>query len=90
MGNKDWLSIPVTATYEVADKLELALQVGVQLQLEQTGDNYSLPLALAARYQVTREFGLGLAFALPRLVAPSAMPHGFDVRTLMLGGSYAF
>lgn len=90
MGNKDWLSIPVTVSYEVVDRLEISAQVGVQLQLEETGDNYRVPLALAARYQVTRELGLGLVLALPRLIAPSATLHGFDARTLMLGGSYAF
>lgn len=90
LGNKDWLSIPITASYEVVDKLEVAVQSGVQLQFEDTGDNYRVPLALAARYQFTREFGLGLAFTLPRLIAPSATLHGLDARTLMLGGSYAF
>lgn len=89
-GNKEWLSIPITGSIPVVDKLELALQTGVQMQLQDAGDNYRVPLALALRYQFVPEFGLGLAFALPQLIAPSAGPHGFDVRTLMIGGSYAF
>jgi hypothetical protein len=90
IGNKDWLSIPVTASLEIVDKVELAIQTGVELQLEKTGDNYRIPIALAGRYQVTKAFGLGLALTLPRLIAPSKSTHGFDARTLMLGGSYAF
>lgn len=89
-GNKDWISIPITGAIQVVDKLELALQMGVQMRLEQTSDNYRVPLGLAARYQFTTQFGLGLAFVLPQLIAPSAGPHGFDVRTLTIGGSYAF
>lgn len=89
--NKDWLSIPVTASYEVVDKLEVAVQTGVQLQLEDAGDHYRIPLALAARYQFTRELGLGLVFALPQMIAPSATgTRGLDARTLTLGASYAF
>ncbi len=91
MGNKDWLSIPITVSYEVVDKLDVSLQTGVQLQFEDAGDNYRVPLALAARYQFTREFNLGLAFALPQLIAPSNTPlRHLDARTLMIGGSYAF
>ena len=93
--NKDWLYVPVTAAYEIVDHFELALQTGLAMQWEKAGDYYSIPLALAGRYQVTKELGLGLAFALPRLIAPKKVegvevPHGFDVRTLILGGSYAF
>lgn len=92
--NKDWLYLPVTASYEVVDHFELAIQTGLALQFEDAGDNYSIPLSLAGRYQVTKELGVGLAFSLPQLIAPSKVdgverPHGLDVRTLMLGGSYA-
>ena len=87
--NKDTFYLPLTASFEVVDKLDLSLQSGVQLQLEQTSDNYRVPVSLAARYQINPRFGAGLAFTLPFLIGPSAAPHGFDVRTLMLGGSYA-
>ncbi len=93
--NKDWLYLPITASYEVVDRFQVALQTGLALQFEKASENYSIPLAVAGRYQVTKELGLGLAFALPRLIAPSKKingiepPHGFDVRTLILGGSYA-
>jgi hypothetical protein len=98
IGNKDWLYVPVTVSYEIVNKLELAIQTGVALQWEKAGDNYRIPVALAGRYQVTEKLGLGLAFALPSLIAPSTTdattnkktPRGFDVRTLVLGGSYAF
>lgn len=88
--NKDTFFLPVTASYQVMDKLDLSLQTGVQVRLEQASDNYRIPLSIAARYQFDSHFGAGLAFTLPMLIAPSAAPHGFDVRTLMLGGSYAF
>ena len=88
--NKDTFFLPVTVSYEVVEKLALSLQTGVQVQLEQASDNYRVPLSIAARYQFDSHLGAGLAFTLPYLIAPSAAPHGFDVRTLMLGGSYAF
>jgi hypothetical protein len=87
--NKDSFNLPITVSYEVMDKLDLSLQSGAQLQLENTSDNYRVPASLAARYQFTPRLGAGLAFTLPYLIGPSAAPHGFDVRTLMLGGSYA-
>jgi hypothetical protein len=98
IGNKDWLYVPVTVSYEIVNKFDLAIQTGLALQWEKAGDNYRIPLALAGRYQVTEKLGLGLALALPSLIAPSTTdattdkrkPRGFDVRTLMLGGSYAF
>jgi hypothetical protein len=90
LGNKDTLSVPITASYEVVEKVLLSLQTGVQLRLEQTSDDYRIPLSLAGRYQFTPAFGLGLAFTLPALIGPSSRLNGFDARTLMLGGSYAF
>ena len=90
LGNKDVLSIPLTGSYDVNDKVTVSLQTGVQLRFEQTSDNYRIPLALAGRYQLTRELGLGLAFTLPALLGASRTLHGFDARTLMLGGTYAF
>jgi hypothetical protein len=88
--NRDWLYLPITVSYEVVDRFQLAVQTGLAWQLEHAGDATVISFALAGRYQVTKELGLGLAFALPRLVAPKKTMYGFDARTLTLGGSYAF
>jgi hypothetical protein len=88
-GNSDILTVPVTGSYEVADKLELALQLGLSLPFEHTGDTYAFEAALGARYQVNHHLGLGLTFALPALASGSSGLKAFDFRTIMLGGSYA-
>jgi hypothetical protein len=90
LGNKDVLSVPLTGSYDVTGEIMVSVQTGVQLRFEQTSDNYRIPLSLAGRYQLTPALGLGLAFTMPALIAPSRTVHGFEARTLMLGGTYAF
>jgi len=86
--NQEVLSVPVTGLYSLTPQLALALQLGVVLPLENLGDGYAIPLSIGGHYQATENLSLNLAFSLPRLVAKA--PSGFDVRTLTLGGTYAF
>lgn len=86
--NQEVLSVPVTGLYSLTPQLALALQLGVVLPLENLGDGYAIPLSIGGHYQATDSLNLNLAFSLPRLVAKA--PSGFDVRTLTLGGTYAF
>ena len=86
--NQEVLSLPITVGYEVVDKLELALQTGVQTPFKHAGDGYRIPLSIAGRYQITPHVGLGLAFTLPALAGGGPLT-GVDARTLLLGGSYA-
>ncbi len=85
--NTETLSIPATLAYSVAPKADLALQAGLMLPFTNTSDTWAIPLAIAARYAVTPQFGLGLAFAFPTLIGGKSTAN---LRTLTLGGTYAF
>lgn len=85
--NTETLSIPVMASYLVAPKLALGLQAGLVLPFTEPGDTWSIPLSIAARYAVSDQFGLGLAFTFPDLIGANSTA---DARSLTLGGSYAF
>ena len=85
--NTETLYVPVTASYLVAPKFDLALQAGLVLPFTEPGDNWAIPLSLAARYAISNQFGLGLAFTFPELIGGNSTA---DARSLTLGGSYAF
>lgn len=85
--NTETLFIPATVSYLVAPKVDLALQAGVALPFTNTSDTWSLPLSIAARFAATPRLGLGLAFSFPDLVGGNATT---DLRSLTLGGTYAF
>jgi hypothetical protein len=68
--------------------ITLAAQTGLMLPLEDAGDFYQVPLSVGVFYKVNDEVNVTAAFSLPRLIASSS--GGIDVRTLTLGGSYAF
>lgn len=86
--NHDFLNLPGTALYTLNPMITLAGQVGIQLPLEDTGNGYTVPLSIGAFYHVNDQLDVTAAFSLPRLIAGSA--GGIDVRSLTLGGSYAF
>ena len=88
-GNSDVLTLPVTASYEVVEHLELAAQLGFVIPFEHAGDFYRIPLSIAGRYQVNEHLGLGLAFTLLGVVGGDATQHGVDGRVLTIGGTYA-
>jgi hypothetical protein len=88
-GNQEVLNLPVTALYTVAPKIAVAVQLGLQLPFQNTGDTYAVPLSIGAHYHVNESLGANLAFSLPRLVG-GGDGTGFDGRTLTLGGTYAF
>ena len=87
-GNRDILNLPATALYTLNPMITLAAQSGLMLPLEDAGDTYAVPLSVGAFYKVNDQVNVTAAFSLPRLIAASS--GGIDVRTLTLGGSYAF
>jgi hypothetical protein len=87
--NPDILSLPVTALYAVTPMISVSGQIGVSLPLENTSDTYAIPLSIGGHYHVNESLNVTLAFSLLRLAA-GADPKGFDVRSLTLGGTYAF
>lgn len=87
--NEEVLNVPVTGLYSVAPKISVALQLGVQLPFQNTGDTYAIPLSIGGHYLLNESLNLSLAFSLPQL-AGGGDQTGFDARTLTLGGTYAF
>lgn len=87
--NREVLDLPVTALYSVTPAITAAVQLGIALPLEDTGDAYAIPLSLGGHYRVDDRLDLTLAFSLPRLFGGGPQT-GFDARSLTLGGTYAF
>lgn len=91
-GNHESLFVPATLAYAVAPKVGVGLQSGVILaDLEHAGDTWAIPLSIAARFAATPKLGVGLAFSFLQLAGADAIGGGgADLRTLTLGGTYAF
>lgn len=87
--NGDILGLPVTVLYAVNPMLTVSAQSGIVLPLENTGDTYAVPLSVAGHYQVNANLNASLAFNLLKLVGGGS-GSGFDARSLILGGTYAF
>jgi hypothetical protein len=87
-GNSDLINLPGTVLYTLNPMITLAAQSGLVLPLQNTGDAYAVPLSVGAFYKVNDQLNVTAAFSLPRLIAGSS--GGIDVRSLTLGGSYAF
>jgi hypothetical protein len=86
--NRDILSIPVTGFYALSPKIAAALQIGLILPFEDTGDVYSVPLSIGLHYLATEKFDVNLSFSFPRLIGGGS-GTGADARSLTIGGSYA-
>jgi hypothetical protein len=91
-GNHEALYVPATIAYAVAPKVGVGLQSGLAIyDLEHAGDTWAIPLSIAARFAATPKLGVGLAFSFMQLAAADAIGGGgADLRTLTLGGTYAF
>jgi hypothetical protein len=85
--NTEELYVPVTLSYMVAPKVDLALQTGLVLPFSNAGNSWAIPISIAIRYAVNGKFGIGLAFTFPDLIGGASTA---DERTLTLGGTYAF
>jgi hypothetical protein len=89
-GNQEVFDLPATLLYAVTPKAALALQTGVILPLQSTGDLYAIPLSIGGHLHVNESLNVNLAFTLTALAGGSAQKTGFDGRSLTLGGTYAF
>jgi hypothetical protein len=87
--NGETLNIPVTGMYAVTPKIAAALQTGLILPFQATGDTWAVPLSIGGFYTVNESINVNLAFSLLALVGGGAST-GFDARSLTLGGTYAF
>jgi hypothetical protein len=85
--NGDSLGVPVTVLYAMSPKLNLVGQSGLFLPFENTGDAYFIPLSAGITYRVNVPASILLAFSFPQLIGGAGTG---DVRTLTLGGNYAF
>jgi hypothetical protein len=88
-GNGDFLDLPITAFYAITPAIAAALQTGFIIPFQNTGDAYAIPLSIGAHYHVNESLNVYLAFSLPALISGQAI-KGFDLRSLTLGGTYAF
>ncbi|HEY4244670.1 MAG TPA: hypothetical protein VGM88_32875 [Kofleriaceae bacterium] len=86
--NTEILNVPVTLSYDVAPKFDVALQTGIALPFTHAGDTWRVPLTIGARYAVSPHLGVGLTFSFLDLIG-GGEDTGIDARTIVLGGSYA-
>lgn len=89
-GNGDSFAVPITLSYAASPKLALAVQSGVVLPFDETGDTFQVPLSLGLQVAASPAVTVSGSFSLPLVAGGDAVPTGADVRTLSLGGSYAF
>lgn len=89
-GNKEALALPISVQYAVIPKLSVSIQSGVALPFEDADEQYTIPLAIGGSYAVTPKAFASLAFAFPNLVDGNDEIGAADIRTLILGGGYAF
>ena len=85
--NGDELAVPVTVLYSVAPKIDLVGQTGLVLPFEDTGDAYFIPFSVGVNYRLSVPASLLFAFSFPEFLGGDSSR---DIRTLTLGGSYAF
>lgn len=86
----DFLNIPITGLYNVAPKIDVALQLGLVLPFEDAGSLYQIPLSIGAHYAVNESLTATAAFTLTAIAGGDSVPNGADGRSLVLGGTYAF
>jgi hypothetical protein len=87
--NGETLTLPGTALYTVAPKIDVGGQLAFLVPLENTGDAYKIALSIGGQYHLNESLNVSLAFSLPALVGGGS-GNGIDARSLTLGGSYAF
>ena len=88
-GNKEVLSVPVTASVQATPAFAVNAQAGLVTPFSDAGDLWRLSVAVGARFRVSEHLDLGAAFALPLLAGGLDDGTGADARTLTLGVGYA-
>jgi hypothetical protein len=88
--NRDVLTVPGTASYPITPQFDVAGQLALGLPFEDAGSLFAFSLAVAGRFHPDPRYGVGLIFALPAVVGGGTLKTGFDIRTVTIGGSYAF
>ena len=87
LGNKEVLSLRITAMYPVNDKLSVGGQTGLVLPFDGAGDLFAIPIVVGARYMVSDVIAVDAAFSFPQLIGGD-LTAGADGRVLTVGGSY--
>lgn len=87
-GNKEVLSLPISAIYPVSDKLGVGGQTGLVLPFSAAGDTFLIPLSVAARYIVSPQIAVEGVFSFPALLGGSVIAQDIDGRVLSIGASY--
>lgn len=81
--NKEQINIPVALGFAASDKLMVGVQTGITGPLDGFGDAFSVPLSLAAAFNLNDNMTLGGALTLFR-VAGFEGPGAADIRGLSL------
>lgn len=89
-GNQEVAAVPVTLSYAATPEVSLAVQSGLVLPFESTGDTFSVPLSIGAQLAVSGPLSLEASFSFLVITGGDAVPTGADLRTLAIGGGYAF
>lgn len=67
-GNKEAIQVPVDVGYIVMPKLWAGVQSGINGRFDGFGDNYEIPLNIAAMYAVNPHLNAGVAFGFDNLI----------------------
>lgn len=89
-GNKEVLTVPITAVYAATPKIGVMTQLAMFLPFAAAADSYLLAFSLGGMYSVNKQLGIEAAFTLPALLGGEVLATGVDARTFSLGGVYAF
>jgi hypothetical protein len=88
-GNKEVLTVPVTAVFAVTPKVGVLAQLGLVLPFAES-DFYLVPFSIGGTFAINQQFSAELAFTLTALTGGEGVTTGTDARALSLGGVYAF
>lgn len=83
-GNKEYISVPVSAMYAVMPALMAGVQTGIQGFTESFGDNYTIPVAVGGMYHVNSNIHAGLAFNFLNIAGKNSSAD-FRALSLMFG-----
>ncbi len=81
----DLLNVPVAAYYLATSSVAVGAQAGLQAELDELADTWTVPLSAVVHFHIDERFRVGGAFSFPRLVADDS---NTDERALNLLMSY--
>ncbi len=90
-GNKEFIWVPIFLGYRATPKVIAAVGTGIKGPLDGFGDAWTVALVPQVLYSLSAKIGLGISFAMPRILGAGALPDaqkGIDFRFLQAWVSY--